>query len=372
MLNIAITGGGGFIAKNLIQRLSELGISGSLVSCLFRDSSEEEWISAINAANIVIHLAGTNRAKSDDQFIEGNVNLAHRLNSLLRNRSDKVRVFFSSSTQANSLSTYGATKLRAERMFEELSVDTHHEIQIVRLPNVFGKWCKPFYNSVVATYCHSLMRGREIEVNPTNPTLSLLYIDTLADAIIDWIFEDKEDFTALLDSGVYEISLFELAATLRSMISARENCETPDFSSELNRHLYSTLIAYAPADAVVTEYSSNSDSRGVFSELIKSELGGQFAFLTSKPGVVRGNHYHNAKVERFIVVSGEAKFNFKCIQTGKKFSHLSKALDGKIIETPPGYSHNIENTGDEDLLVILWANEIFEPDRPDTYYHEIN
>ena len=368
MHKVVITGSDGFIGKNLVARLGALNLSLD-INLINRQSSREQWRSALAGADYVFHLAGTNRAKGAESFVSGNVSSSALLCECLSQSPKPAKVVFSSSIKAGDNDLYGSTKLEAEQLLAELEKQSIHSVQVLRLPNVFGKWCKPHYNSAVATFCYQLTRGQSLTLNQTNPLLKLMYIDDLIDIFIDSIVSDATDLDSLIDTQTFEISLYSLADTLTKLNEERTKGYIPNLAVALEWKLYSTLISYLPESSVVTRYARNADSRGVFAEIIKGDHVGQFAYLTSKPGEVRGNHYHHSKIERFIVVSGKAKFGFECVQTGARFTIVAGEEDGKIIETPPGFSHSIKNVGSSDLVVILWANEIFDPNRPDTVHH---
>lgn len=365
MHKVAVTGADGFIGKNLVSRLSQLN-SGIEVMTITRSSTIEDWQSGLNNADFVFHLAGTNRDETDDGFVEGNVNTAVLLCESLRQSCKPATVVFASSIKAGNDDIYGATKLKAEQVIAELSDAGTHSVHSLRLPNVFGKWCRPNYNSVVATFCHQLTRDLPIEVNNSNPTLSLIYIDDLIDIFIEVAVGGLIKPEEKIYEKTSKISLVALANNLTELNESRRNGHIPNVGDALQKQLYSTLVSHLPHSSVVTEYTRNSDARGIFAEIIKGEHCGQFAYLTSRPGVVRGNHYHHSKVERFVVTNGHARFDFECIQEGTRFYIESTGDDSKIIETPPGFSHSITNIGSDELVVLLWANEMFDAGRPDT------
>jgi UDP-2-acetamido-2,6-beta-L-arabino-hexul-4-ose reductase len=369
---IVVTGADGFIGKNLIRRLEDIGLLETEVISLTRESSNEEWEEAIECANCIIHLAGVNRSDSDNDFIYGNVDSTKRICNLVSDRAGSPRIFFASSTKAVSGTPYGDTKIAAENAFNDLAKKNGGCINICRLPNVYGKWSKPFYNSVVATFCHQIANNQEVEIHNKSTLLELLYIDDLVDALVNWLESPGYDIDGHVNKCIDQLTLGSLAERLIKMRDSRAVGVIPSAGFGLDRKLYATLLSFMPVESAVTLYHSHTDPRGSFSELFKHSVSGQVAFLTSKPGVVRGEHFHNTKVERFVVLAGHAKLEYRHVIDHTYFAVVSSAGDGKIIETLPGYAHNITNIGEEDLIVVLWANEVFDDSNPDTYYSEVN
>lgn len=372
MRNIVVTGADGFIGRNFVRRLSDEDFDHIRIFGLNRQSSHSDWDSLIARADVIIHLAGVNRSDTVDDFVSGNVESTTRLCRLVSQSGRSPAIFYASSTKAIPGSHYGDTKVAAEQSLFELADATDSEVNVCRLPNVYGKWSKPFYNSAVATFCHQIAHEKELQVNDDAPMLELLYIDDLVDGLMCWL--DSSDFSMSNHIAEYTemLSVRDLAERLSKMYDLRARGHVPSAGSGLDRRLYATLLSFMPADASVTTYASHIDSRGAFSELFKHSLCGQIAFLTSKPGVVRGEHFHHTKVERFVVLAGKAKFENRNVIDDTFFTVFSSAGDGKIIETLPGYAHNICNVGDVDLVVVLWANEVFDENNPDTYSFKVN
>ena len=372
MKRAVVTGANGFIGKNLIRRLEDMGLHDTEVIGVTRESSHEEWKAAIEYADCIIHLAGVNRSDSDEDFVYGNVDSTERICNLVGDGVGGPRIFFASSTKAVPGSPYGDTKIAAENTLQDLAKNNGSSINICRLPNVYGKWSKPFYNSVVATFCHQIANSQEVEINNKSTLLELLYIDDLVDALVCWLESPEYHIDGHINRCIDTLSVGSLAERLVEMRDSRATGVIPSAGFGLDRKLYATFLSFMPVESAVTTYHSHTDARGSFSELFKHSVSGQVAFLTSKPGVVRGEHFHHTKVERFVVLAGHAKLEYRHVIDHTYFAVVSSAGDGKIIETLPGYAHNITNIGEEDLIVMLWANEVFDDLNPDTYYSKVN
>ena len=372
MKKIVITGADGFVGKNLTRRLDDASLLDTEIVRLTRNSKDWEWKAAIEYADYIIHLAGVNRSESAEDFINGNVNSTERICSLVAEVGGSPMIFFASSTKAILGTPYGDTKIAAENLLKELAENSICIITICRLPNVYGKWSKPFYNSAVATFCHQIANSQDIEIKDRSTLLNLLYIDDLVDALLCWLDSPDHQMREHIARCIDTVTLGSLAERLVEMNDCRASGVIPSAGFGLDRKLYATLLSFMPVDAAVTEYHSNTDTRGSFSELFKHSVSGQVAFLTSKPGVVRGEHFHHTKVERFVVLAGDAKLEYRHVIDDTYFSVESSAGDGKVIETLPGYAHNITNIGEVDLIVVLWANEVFDDSNPDTYYSKVN
>lgn len=372
MKRIVITGADGFIGKNLIRRLEDRRMLETVLIRITRESTHAQWEAAIDGADCIIHLAGVNRSAAVSDFFSGNVDSTKRICSFLTEKAVSPRIFFASSTKAVPGLPYGDTKILAENTLKDLQRKTGIRICISRLPNVYGKWSKPFYNSVVATFCYQLANNIEIEVHNGSTSLDLLYIDDLVEALVRWVDAPEYDIDGHVAKCIDRLTVGELAERLVAIRDARAVGLVPSAGFGLERKLYATFLSFIPAATAVTAYRSHTDARGSFSELFKHPVSGQLAFLTSKPGVVRGQHFHHTKVERFVVLAGQATFEFRHVIDDTYFAVASSAGDGKVIETLPGYAHSIVNTGGEVLIVMLWANEIFDELNPDTYYAKVN
>lgn len=362
-MKILVTGANGFIAKNLIIRLVEQGYNEILR--FDRSSSGEELVRMSAKADFVFHLAGVNRPKHEAAFSEGNVDLTANLLSALSAAGNKAPVVLSSSIQAALDNPYGTSKAAAEQKALQYQESSGAAVYIFRLPNVFGKWCKPNYNSVVATFCYNTVNGLPITIHDEQAELRLVYIDDVCDAFIRLLQTSPTGGYCEVEP-VYHTSVGAVAAMLQKFKHSRDNLITEDVGTGFTRALYSTYLSYfSPAhfSYVVPGYT---DPRGTFVEMLKTQSAGQFSFFTAHPGVTRGGHYHHTKNEKFLVIKGKASYRFKHVITGECYELTTTASEYRIIETVPGWTHDITNIGDEELIVMLWANEIFDRNKPDT------
>lgn len=360
---VAVTGSDGFVGKNLVLRLNEMGRFD--VRPLVRDSSEEEWREAAACADAFIHLAGVNRPADAGEF-SGNVLAAARLAAAVEASGRPTRILCASSAKAAEDTPYGQSKRAAEDLLLALAERTDAPVALYRLPNVFGKWCRPNYNSAVATFCHNIARGLPVVVNDPAAPLNLLYIDDLIDAFLSML--DGPPFAPgyYEAAPVHQSTVGEVAAMIRRFHQDREQNLIAGVGSGLERALYATYISELPAEQFSYEIVSHRDPRGAFSEMLKTRDAGQFSYFTAFPGVTRGGHYHHTKTEKFLVVHGEALFRFRHVLTGERREVRTSADTPVVVDTIPGWAHDITNVGDSILVSLLWANEIFDRDRPDT------
>jgi UDP-2-acetamido-2,6-beta-L-arabino-hexul-4-ose reductase len=370
-LKVLVTGADGFIAQNLLIRLAE---SGEFEVVKFVRQTPAQALSAlVQHIDVVVHLAGVNRPKSPKEFITGNTNLTEQLCAALAATERSIPVIFSSSTQVECDTPYGKSKGEAEQALWTYAEQTQSSVYIYRLPNVFGKWCKPNYNSAVATFCHNITRGLPITINDPSVTLILVYIDDL----IDEFFRVMRDIPAISNREIcqvpkeYVATVGEIASTLETFCNSRKTLITETVGTGLLRALYSTYVSYLPPESFSYPVAQHGDQRGVFVEMLKTQESGQFSFFTAHPGMTRGGHYHHSKTEKFLVIKGKARFGFRHILTGETHELYTSGEQAQIVETVPGWSHDITNIGDDEMIVMLWANEIFDRNRPDTYTHPV-
>jgi len=364
-MKILITGSEGFIAKNLISHLETY--PDVEVIKYNRKNNIEDLYSAIDSSEIIFHLAGTNRSTKDSDFEEDNINLTENIVKILESSIDPKKLIFSSSTQAEQKTIYGRSKFKAEKVLNQLGCKKNITLIMLRLTNVFGKWSKPNYNSVVATFCYNVMNDLPLEIHDPNKMLSLIFIDDLIENFLQHIslpIKDKGKKTI----KKYNIKLGKLASLIKSF---KEEKLLNDVGKDLTRVIYSTFISFKQPKDFTSKPILHVDNRGQFSEIIKTSSSGQVSFFTTKPGVTRGGHYHHTKTEKFLVVQGEAVFKFKHIVTGEEFEISVNSGDPTLVETIPGWAHDITNTGKVENIVLLWANEIFDPLKPDTYSMEL-
>jgi UDP-2-acetamido-2,6-beta-L-arabino-hexul-4-ose reductase len=368
-VRILVTGANGFIGKNLTANLNERG--GVEVLPLTRESSAEDLIKAANQADFVFHLAGVNRPQDDIEFTTGNVELTQALCNALKASGRRVPVAYTSSIQAERDNPYGVSKRGAEAVLKEYQASTGSRVYLYRLPNVFGKWCRPNYNSAVATFCHNITRSLPIQINDPAAVISLVYVDDVIASFIN----DLEGRVPVGEYSevepVYSITVGDLAAQLSAFKESRGNLTTERVGTGLTRALYATYVSYLPTDRFAYEVPKYGDPRGVFVEMLKTQDSGQFSYFTAHPGVTRGGHYHHTKTEKFLVIKGKARFGFRHILNGEKFELHTSGDAPQIVETVPGWSHDITNVGDDEMIVMLWANEIFDRARPDTFSHQV-
>jgi UDP-2-acetamido-2,6-beta-L-arabino-hexul-4-ose reductase len=369
MKRILLTGAAGFIGQNLSIHLREHKRFEILP--LLRSASEAELTAAAGGADAVVHLAAENRPADPALYEAVNVGFTRKLCAALRATGRPIPVLFASSTQATLDNQYGASKRAAETELARYSELTGAAIVNYRLPNVFGKWCRPNYNSVVATFCHNVARGLSISINDPSVPLTLVYVDDVAQDMVNRLSFDQIKSAHAQISPQYTCTVGQLAETIEIFKSSRENLRTLPVGTGLMRALYATYLSYLPPDEFSYPIKAHSDERGQFVEVLKTVDSGQFSFFTAFPGVTRGGHYHHSKVEKFLVVQGKALFKFRHIITNQQYSLETEASTPRIVETIPGWSHDITNTGNDLLVAMLWANELFDPQKPDTIAHVV-
>lgn len=362
-MNILVTGAFGFIGKNLIVRLNELDIQ---VATYTRKNSAEDLEELIKDTDFIVHLAGENRPKDEKDFDVVNAELTSSICDVVRSSDKNTPIILASSTQAELDNAYGKSKLDAEAVVKALEIDTGCPVHVYRLPGVFGKWCKPHYNSVVATFCHNISQDLPIQMNNPDFELSLVYIDDVVEEFVKVIQGEACCEKVPSVQPEYKIKLGDMANQIKMFRESRDSLITEKVGSGLVRKLYSTYLSYISPEQFVYSIPSYGDERGMFAEMLKTKDSGQFSFFTAKPGVTRGGHYHHSKTEKFLVVQGEAKFGFRHIISNENYEIIISSKNLKIVETVPGWSHDITNVGAGDMVVMLWANEIFDPDNPDT------
>jgi UDP-2-acetamido-2,6-beta-L-arabino-hexul-4-ose reductase len=366
---VLITGSKGFIAQNLISHLFEL--KDIQIVCFSRENSLETLSELASNIDFVFHFAGVNRTSKKKDFEKENQKLTELLcNSLALNKR-KIPLIFASSTQINQDTDYGKSKLLAEKIVNNYAKNTGSDVFIYRFPNLFGKWSKPNYNSVVATFCNNIANNLPIEIHDFDHEINLMYIDDVISEFLS-VLLDLEFKPSVNNISNYSISVGRLGELINQFHINRTSLVVDRVGSGLVRALYATYLSYLKPDNFSYHISSSEDTRGLFAEVLKTKDSGQFSFFTSKPGEVRGEHYHHTKNEKFLVVSGQAIFKFRNIHTNEEYSISSNSDRLKIVETIPGWAHNIENIGSTEMLVILWANEVYDKENSDTYSYLIN
>lgn len=364
---VLVTGSGGFIGKNLVLRLRELG---NEVVEFTRSDDAGRLEQAVAGADAIVHLAGENRPRDPAEFDRVNAGLTKQLCRLVATSGRTPRMILASSAQATLDNPYGASKRAAEAAVEGLAREGV-PAAIFRLPGVFGKWCKPNYNSVVATFCHNIARDLPIRVDNPAAQLRLVYIDDVVSALVDAISATDKGLQWPAVAPEYETTLGELAAQIRSFDNCRTTLMTERVGTGFVRALYATYVSYLPNDRFAYDVPAHGDARGVFVEVLKTPDCGQFSYFTAHPGITRGGHYHHTKTEKFIVIKGRALFRFRHLLTGEEYALNSSGEKPTVVETIPGWAHDITNIGEDELVVMLWANEVFDRDRPDTIYSKV-
>lgn len=363
-MTILVTGADGFIGRNLCVFLRESGFD--TISTVTRDDSQEDVLKKVNDARFIYHLAGVNRPENDAEFKKGNTDLTALIINQLITSNKKTPIVLTSSIQAELDNAYGASKAGAEAVLEGYKDKTGADVFIYRLPNVFGKWCRPNYNSAVATFCYNTLNDLPITIHNPDAPLSLIYIDDLCKNFVRLLDDSIVNSQHCEVSPVYKTTVGEVASQLTKFKESRHNLITEKVGTEFTRALYSTYVSYFEPKQFAYAVTRHSDDRGTFVEMLKTQDSGQFSFFTAHQGITRGGHYHHTKTEKFLVIKGQASFKFKQIVTGESYELLVNGEESKIVETAPGWSHDITNIGDEELIVMLWANEIFDRENPDT------
>lgn len=370
-MKVLITGAMGFIGKNLKIHLQEL--DGIVVVPFTREHREQDLPSMLEGVSCIVHLAGINRPQDPGEFITGNTELTLALCEAIKASGRHIPVIYSSSIQAERDNQYGISKREAENALLALHQSTGNPVYIYRLPNVFGKWARPDYNSAVATFCYNIARDLPVQINDPSAVISLVYVDDVVASFLA-LFSDTADTGSLLEKRhyvavqpVYQITVGGLADQLKRFNATRGNLITEPVGMGLVRALYSTYVSYLPPERFTYKVPLYGDERGVFVEMLKTPDAGQFSFFTAYPGITRGGHYHHSKTEKFLVIKGNACFRFRHMLSGEFYELFTEGAAPEIVETVPGWTHDITNVGDDELVCMLWANEVFDRNKPDTF-----
>jgi UDP-2-acetamido-2,6-beta-L-arabino-hexul-4-ose reductase len=369
-MKILVTGAKGFIGKNLVAELRNRGYNDILEYTRKSDLSLLDQYT--KECDFVFHLAGINRPKDQNEFMEGNFGFTSQLLELLKKHENNAPVLFTSSIQAEQDNSYGKSKKATEALLFEHYKTTDAKFYIYRLPNVFGKWSKPNYNTVVATFCHNITRDLDIQVNDPNVDLTLCYIDDVLEEFIRALEGNPSmqgDYCYV--PVTHTIKLGKLAELIKSFKESRDNLSIPNMEDALTKKLYSTYLSFLPEDKFSYDLKMNCDHRGSFTEFIRTSERGQVSVNVSKPGITKGNHWHHTKNEKFLVVSGEGIIRFRKIDSEEIIEYRVSGEKLQVVDIPTGYTHSIVNVGDTDLVTVMWANECFDPEKPDTYFLEV-
>lgn len=372
-MNILVTGADGFIGKNLCLQLSEY--ADITVVPFTRQHSAADLPVLLASIDAVVHLAGVNRPHDPAEFQHGNADLTRSLCQALTEQQRSVPVLYSSSIQATLDNPYGESKLAAEQALLDYAAATEAQVFIYRLPNVFGKWAKPNYNSAVATFCHNIAHGLPIQINDPAAVIQLVYVDDVIASFKQALGVDDTANNIIVDTTTrltkvepcYHITVGDLAQQIQLFKASRESLVTENVGVGLTRALYATYVSYLTPEQFSYKLPKYGDDRGVFVEMLKTKESGQFSFFTAHPSITRGGHYHHSKTEKFLVIKGNACFRFRHMITGEFYELFTSGGQPEIVETVTGWTHDITNVGDEEMIVMLWANEIFDREKPDTY-----
>lgn len=371
-MRVLITGANGFVGRNLQLRLGER--KDVQVVCYTRDQHAVQLAELLEGVDFVFHLAGVNRPQDPKEFTTGNTDLTRDLCLAVANAArlagKPIPILYASSSQAALDNAYGRSKREAEEALAATGRNPLVPVHVFRLPNVFGKWCRPNYNSAVATFCHNIARDLPIQVNDPQASLTLVYIDDVIERFVQLMdgaapMAGPDGFATVQPQ--YATTVGELARLIRAFHDSRGSLVTERVGTGLVRALYATYVSYLPVEAFSYDVPQHADRRGVFVEMLKTPDCGQFSFFTAHPGVTRGGHYHHSKTEKFLVIRGQALFRFRHMQSGQTHELQTSGDKPQIVETVPGWTHDITNTGQEEMVVMLWANEIFDRARTDTY-----
>lgn len=366
-MNILITGARGFMGKNLRSALTGRYGDAHRLMLLDMPHTEEELLAAAAEADFVFHLAGVNRPTDPADFQKGNADFTRQLLTLLKERGKRPPVLLSSSIQAALENPYGQSKLSAEQAVADYGRETGSAVYLYRLPNVFGKWSRPNYNSAVATFCHNVARGLPITVNDPSVTLRLVYIDDVVEEFLRAMEgQPHREGEWCTVQPVHEVNLGHIAELIQSFPALRDSLTAPDQSDPLVKKLYATYLSFLPPEDFSRPTVTHADQRGSFTELLHMGSRGQVSLNVSKPHITKGDHWHQTKHEKFIVLQGEGVIRFRKVGDSTVIAYKVSGENLTVVDIPTGYTHSIENTGDTDMLTLMWANEVFDPAHPDT------
>lgn len=371
---ILITGAGGFVGKNLVATLRTAGYTDLML--FEKDDTPETLTDYCRRAAFVVHLAGINRPTDPSEFYTGNAGLTDTLLADLEAAGNTAPVLVTSSTQAELDNDYGKSKRQAEEAIFAHRRRTGAAVYVFRMPGVFGKWCRPNYNSVVATFCHNVAHGLPIQVRDPAFSLPLVYIDDVVACILAAfdgdVMMDRSATPICHMHPIHEVTLGRLAELIQGFAAGRTSLAVPDLApGSFEKKLYSTYLSYLPSDQFSYPLEMHTDNRGSFTEFLRSPERGQVSINISHPGIVKGNHWHHTKNEKFLVVKGEGVIRFRNIFSREVIEYHVSGDKLEVVDIPCGYTHNIENVGTEDMVTVMWANEAFDPDHPDTFFEPV-
>jgi len=372
-LKILVTGAKGFVGSNLIAELNNRGYEDILA--FDKDSDSKELESFAKDCEFVFHLAGVNRPENVEEFMEGNFGFTSDLLDIMKKNENKAPILITSSIQAELDNPYGKSKKAGEDLMFSYAEETGAKVLVYRLPNLFGKWSRPNYNSVVATFCSNIANGKEITVNNPESELTLCYIDDVLKEFIG-AMEGKSSVSSEANKFQsvpveHKTTLGELSQLIYSFKESRKSLLVPDMGNPFTKKLYSTYLSYLPENEFSYPLKMNVDQRGSFTEFLKTADYGQVSVNVSKPGITKGNHWHHTKNEKFLVVSGEGLIRFRKIDSDKIIEYRVSGDVLEVVDIPTGYTHSIVNVGETDMVTVMWANEQLDKEHPDTYFMEV-
>lgn len=369
-MKILVTGSNGFIGRNLILELKNRNYNDIYEYDI--DSNPILLEKYTRDCDFVFHLAGINRPQNENEYMEGNYGFTTMLLNNLKQNSNKAPVLITSSIQAELENPYGKSKKAGEEVLFSYEKETSSKALVYRLPNVFGKWCKPNYNSAIATFCNNIANDLEIIINDPSVVMNLVYIDDVVEEFIKALDGKENKINKYCMVPItYTITLRRIVELIRGFRESRMNLMVPDMSNEFEKKLYSTYLSYLPKDEFKYPLKMNIDDRGSFTEFIKTPDRGQVSVNISKPGITKGNHWHNTKNEKFLVVKGKGIIKFRKVDSSEVIEYHVSGEKLEVLDIPVGYTHSIINEGNSDMVTVMWANEAFNPEKPDTYYLEV-
>lgn len=369
-MRILITGANGFVGKNLVAELENRGYKKLYLYDRENTKADlEEWT---KDCEFVFHLAGVNRPKSEEEFMEGNADLTSQLIELLEKNGNQAPIMISSSIQAEKDNPYGKSKKAGEDYLLEYSQINNIPVYIYRFSNLYGKWSQPNYNTVIATFCHNMARDIPIQVNDPSVEITFQYIDDVVNELINCLEGNPTKSGQFYDVPEKDTrTLGEVAELIQSFKESRQNLEVPDMSDSFTKNLYSTYLSFLPENNFSYKLKMNQDDRGSFTEFLRSPDRGQVSINVSKPGITKGQHWHHSKNEKFLVVKGNGMIRFRKVGEDEVIEYPVSGEELEVVDIPTGYTHSIVNTGEEEMVTVMWVNEPFDPDNADTYYLEV-
>lgn len=369
-MGILVTGAKGFIGRNLIAEMPPRGL-GEIYDYDI-DSDPALLDQYCKSAIFVFHLAGVNRPQNEAEFMEGNYGFTSKLLDTLKKHGNSCPIMIASSIQAELQNPYGQSKKASEDLIFRYGREEGVKVLVYRFPNVFGKWSRPEYNSVLATFCHRIARDLPIEIHDPDTVLTLVYIDDLVDELIRALEGEENREGAYCAVPVsYKVTLGRIAGLLYAFRKSRKNLSIPDLGNSFEKKLYATYLSFLPENAFSYILNTHTDDRGSFAEFLKSPECGQVSVNVTKTGAAKGNHWHHTKTEKFLVVHGDGVISFREVNSDTVIEYPVSGRKLEVLDIPPGYTHKIENSGDTDLVTLMWASEVYDPGKPDTYYLEV-